>query len=296
MKPRIMMFGMGEMGSALSSVLKKRGYAIDAWDRAPGRVERQKSLFEIVPRADILFLCVPSWCLPQAVKSIRPFMRPHTLVVGISKGLQKEKGETTHAFLTHELHVGQPIALFGGALLAEDIVRGMPGMGVVAGTHKAHRAAVLALFKNTNIRCMESSDVAGIAYASVLKNIYALGIGIAEGAGWGGNASASFAYTAFSEMEEAVRALGGKKDSVWGNAGILDLIATGFSSHSKNAEMGKLIAEGKRVPPASEGIVSLPQAMRLLKKAHAHLPLFEAIHKAVTLNRNPKEAFRAFLA
>ncbi|MFA6364885.1 MAG: hypothetical protein WCW78_00585 [Candidatus Paceibacterota bacterium] len=294
MKTHIVVLGMGEIGSAISSLLLKKKYHVDSWDVASGKVHNQKTLFEIIPHANILFLCVPSWCLPQVMKSIQPFVHVETLVVGVSKGLQREKNETTYDFLMHTLHPGQPIVLLGGAMLAEELQKGMPGMGVVAGKSKKSCEIICELFKGSALTLVSSTDVCGVAYASVLKNIYALGLGIAEGIRWGGNARAWFAYESFSEMEKIVKLLGGKKESFWGPAGIVDFIATGFSSYSKNAEEGKLIAAGRGEASQSEGLVSLEPMAKLLRGKN-DFPLFQTVFRIAVKKENAEGAFRKLL-
>ncbi|MFA6407239.1 MAG: hypothetical protein WCV80_00845 [Candidatus Paceibacterota bacterium] len=295
MKTHIVVLGMGEIGSALSSILEKKKHPVDSWDVISGKVHNQKTLFEIIPHADILFLCVPSWGLPQVMKSIQPFVHAQTLVVGLSKGLQREKSETTYDFLVRMLHPGQQVVLLAGAMLAEELQKGMPGIGVVAGKNKKACETICDLFKGSSLKLTSSTDVKGIAYAGALKNSYALGLGITEGINWGGNARAWFAYESFFEMEKIIKLLGGKKESFWGPAGIVDFIATGFSSYSKNAEWGRLFAAGKEALPQSEGSISLESIAKLLRGNMDAFPLFQTIVRVAAKKEDAEGAFRKLL-
>ncbi|MEK7089340.1 MAG: NAD(P)-binding domain-containing protein, partial [Patescibacteria group bacterium] len=131
MRSHIVVFGMGDIGSAIASLLRKNKHAVDAWDKSPGRVNNQKSLFEVIPRAEVIFLCVPSWCLPAVVRSIRPFVHKKTIIVGLSKGLQGDTRKTTYEFLSDSFQE-HPILILGGAMLANELQMGLPGFGILA--------------------------------------------------------------------------------------------------------------------------------------------------------------------
>ncbi len=295
MKPRVVIVGMGEIGRAMSALMRRSHHPVQCWDICVGKVPHQKSLFEIVPHAQFLFLCVPSWCLPSALKQVFPFVARTTTVIAVSKGLQQKTAETSYEFLTRELHGGQPIAYIGGAMLAEELEAGEPGFGVVAGKALV-RGSVRDLFKGTRFFLEESGDVRGVAMASVLKNIYALGFGIAHGLGWGGNARAWFAVRAMDELERALVLLGGKKQSAHSSAGILDLIATGFSQLSKNVEVGGMIVKGKKKLPPSEGLASIQPLLTLMpKSALGSFPLMRAVALAVSGKGDARESFSKLL-
>ncbi len=296
MKPRVVIVGMGEMGRAMRSLVGRSRHVVQCWDICPGKVQGQKSLFEIVPHAQFLFLCVPSWCLPGALKQVRPFVHRDTVAVTISKGLQQARGETSYEFLTRELHAGQPIAYIGGAMLAEELESGQPGFGVIAGKSAHVRTSVRNLFKGTRFSLEESSDVRGVSLASVLKNIYALGLGITQGLNWGGNARAWFAAQAIDELDRVVLLLNGKRQSSRGRAGLVDLLATGFSPLSKNVEVGGMLVRRKKILPPSEGLVSIQPLMALMpKSALGDFPLMRAIGATVSGKEAAHDAFSKLL-
>lgn len=294
MKPHIVVMGMGEIGSVLAPVFKKRGYAVSAWDKVPGKVPQQKSLFEIIPTADILFLCIPSWHLPEVTKSIGPFLKKNTIVVALAKGLQKDTQETPFSFLSRSFPHNE-IVMFGGAMLAEEIALGMPGVGIIAAKKESVRSAVSTIFKGSSIRVSELNDPEGGSMASVLKNVYALGLGIAQGISWGGNGRAWLARIALSEMEKILQILGKKKDLAWSESGFVDLIATGFSEFSKNVEVGNIIAKTKKALPSSEGLVSLEPLSKLLGSNAKSLPLFSVIYKSAMRKEKASILFQNLL-
>jgi len=294
MKSRIVVFGMGDIGSALASLLRKNKHAVNAWDKSPGRVSNQKSLFEIIPKADVIFLCVPSWCLPAVTRSIRPFVHKKTIIVGLSKGLQEDSKKTTYEFLSDSFPE-HPILILGGAMLANELKKGLPGFGILAGKNSAARERVAELFHGSLLKITTSTDVIGVTLSGVLKNAYAIGLGIAEGLEWGDNSRAWFAFHAMYEMEAIVKLSGGKKESVYGVAGMIDLIATGFSSYSKNVEVGVMIAKGKKGIPQAEGVISLEPLAKILKSDLNKFPLLRAVYRVATNKEEPVLAFKRLL-
>ena len=294
MKSHIVIFGMGDMGSALASLLRKNRHAVDAWDKSPGRVSNQKSLFEIIPRAEIIFLCVPSWCLPSVTRSIRSFVHKNTIIVGLSKGLQDDNKKTAYEFLSGTFPEN-PVLILGGAMLANELQKGMPGFGVLAGKNASVRERVAELFHGSPLTLTTSTDVVGVALSGVLKNIYAIGLGMAKGLDWGDNARAWFVFEAMHEMEAVVKLSGGKKESVYGVAGMIDLIATGFSAYSKNVEVGMMIVKNKKGIPQAEGVISLEPLSKILKSDLNKFPLLRAIYRTATHKEDPLLAFKRLL-
>ena len=290
MKQHIVVLGMGDMGTALASLLRKNKHGVDCWDKSSGKVRGQKSLFEIIPRADILFLCVPSWSLPNVIKTIHPFVHKKTVIVGVSKGLQDNK-ETTYELLSHSFFEGQPVAIFGGAMLANELLKGAPGVGVVASKSAGLRERIAELFHGTNLKVSTSSDVRGVALCGVLKNVYALGLGITKGIGWGENARAWYAFESINEMDRIVKLLGGKSESVYGAAGVIDFIATGFSEYSKNVEAGILVVKKKKCVSGSESASSFEPLLKLIKSDIHSFPLLRATHRAATCKEDAAHVF-----
>ena len=291
-KPNIVILGVGEIGSVLLSLFRKQKYHVDAWDKVPQKVPNQKSLFEIIPKADLLFLCVPSWHLGAVIKSIHPFTHKQTTIISFSKGLQGTK-ETPFSFLSSAFP-NNDVVMVGGAMLAEEVERGMPGIAVFASKKDDVLESVMRCFKNTQVFCFQSKDPEAVCLSSVLKNVYALGLGMAHGIGWGGNGRALLARESLFEMEAIGKILGVKRDIIYGPAGFVDLVATGFSEFSKNVEVGKLIVSTKKPVPPSEGFVSLEPMRKLLGNQVTSFPLFMTVYKAALRKEDAILAFKKF--
>jgi glycerol-3-phosphate dehydrogenase (NAD(P)+) len=242
-------------------------------------------LEQLVPAADWVFLCVSSWAVRSALAPVSALIRPVTAVVSMAKGLESPTGKTMFEVCTEVLPPKQPFAVLGGAMLAHEIGTGLPGMGVIACTDDAIAANLLALFRGSPLQLTWSSDARSVALAGVLKNVYALALGIGDGLGLGSNARGWLFAQAVREMLEIGKLLKVDAQVLLSVAGIGDLVATGLSTHSKNHAAGVDIARTGRTGIECEGIVSLPSVLRLVG-ARSELRLLTALEAILQKGQN----------
>ncbi len=264
-KLTITIFGGGEMGSCLSRLLLGKGEVL-VWDKLPEKRNTQESLEQILKRTALLFLAVPSAYLEQALGEIKQFLPKSALVICLSKGLLP--GKTTEQALRENL--ANPFALLAGPMLAEELNAGLPGFGVVA-SEKSACETLQKLFASTNVYLEQSQDLRSVAYASALKNIYAVLMGIAESFSFGQNWRGFLTAKVFAEWELLAQALQLDITVLRGRAGAADFIATAFSPYSRNRETGEVIVKNK-VIPAVEGTNSLKNLLVLLEQQGTALP------------------------
>lgn len=291
MEEKIVIIGAGEIGQAIAKLFSKKGVEIELWDKDESKNPEQKPLAEIVPAADFLFLCVPSWVLRAALKSFSGFLKKETVIVSLAKGIEAGTLKTVPEMIG-ELAPRHQFALLAGPMLAEELIDGKGGRGVAAVESSSLFEKVKSLFQGTDLILEWSADVRGVALASVVKNIYAVGLGIADCLGWGGNAKGWLFSRAFREMVEIVSLLGGQPATVLGTAGLGDLTATGFSPYSRNRQTGdELVRTGKCLVPG-EGIVSLPSVLALLGEQKNKFPLLNVLAKVCLDGENAKKVFK----
>ena len=285
------MIGAGKIGSAIGKVLKSNRVRVDYWDALPGKVKRQKPLAALVPGASAVFLCLPSWCLREAGASVAPHLSPKTFVVSVSKGLEKATMLPSDGILRQVLPDGTPFVYLGGPLLADELLKGQPGVGVAASADPAALRKMKALFAGTKMRVETSDDVPGVVWSAILKNVYAIGLGMTEGLGWGANARGWFVAKAVEEAGGILEDLGGRRETFHGVAGVGDMVATGFSPHSKNRTLGEHWAKEGKAPFESEGQVSLPQLLETLGRRAVKYPALTALKETLVGKKKVKTVF-----
>ncbi len=289
---RVVFIGAGKIGKALAHVIGPRA-EIEMWDKDPNQVPGEmKTLEEIAPSADVIFLCVPSWTVREVSERLAPLTKKNAIIIALSKGLEEGTLKTMDAVMRETFSAEQHIAFLGGPLLSDELLADMHGVGVLAsGGDKTAFDAVRPLFNGTNLRLEYASDIRTVALMSVLKNIYALGLGIAEGLDWGWNGKGWLAGRALEEMTGIIRTLDGDAQIVAGSAGAGDFLATSMSPTSRNRTTGQEIARTGTGKTPSEGSHSLPRVLALLDKNAARFPLLLALDRIVTKQESARETF-----
>lgn len=296
MQPTIAIIGGGNLGSALADLLSGGTNVIRVWDKDPAKSPSGSTLQGALAGATHAFICVPSWALRQALGEIAPLLGRGTTVVGMSKGIEREGRSFVDELLAGLLPEGQPWALLSGPMLAAELSAGKMGAAVAASPHPAARSSVAALFRGTRLIVEETADARGAAVCGVLKNVYSVGLGILGAIGWPDNARGWYLSFAVRESVVVLTALGGDGATVLGPAGLGDLVATGFSPHSKNRRYGEEIAKNGSCPFESEGCASLPFLLERLGDLRGRLPGIDAIAKVVLGHEKAAEAFGGLLS
>jgi glycerol-3-phosphate dehydrogenase (NAD(P)+) len=294
---RVAIVGAGEIGTALAYLIRKSGRSVELWDKDATKVPDQKPLAEIIPGASAVFLGVPSWAMRPALGSLKPLLTAGTVVVSLAKGIEHETKKTMDGVMAELLPAGVPAALLGGPMLAKELKQDMIGAAVIATERQDDFDRVRALFAGApTIRLEWSSDLRLTALLGVLKNVYAVGLGIVDGLGWGMNAQGWFTARAIREMDAIVTALHGVPNAVCGSAGVGDYVATGFSSYSRNRGFGHGIVLNGVCDLRSEGCISLPSLLSLVDGRLAEFRILTTLNQVLYEKADVKAAFERLLA
>lgn len=284
----IVFIGAGKIGTAIGLALQAKDFCLAFWDKDPAKTREPRDLQELVPTADFLFFCVPSWVLREAIKEVTPYIKKDTIVISPSKGIEVAHNKSTDEILKELLPSGTNFALLSGPMLADEICKGNLAAAVIATEKEETYRKIAPLFAGTNIKIEHSKDVHGVALGGIFKNVYALALGMAEGLGWGSNEKGILVTKAIVEMQEIFKLLGGRPETVLTFAGLGDFIATGFSPCSKNYTAGLEIARDGAAKTVSEGLASFNSVMKLLSGHVEKFPLLSAIKKVV-VDKNPAD-------
>ena len=290
---KITIIGAGEIGKALGFVLQVTPNDINFWDRDLGKVPDQDPLKEIIPQADYILLCVPSWELRGALESISRLVSPQSVIMTPSKGIEEQSLKNVGVIM-EELLPNNPMALISGPMLAEELMLGKNGFAVVASKSEIAIQKILLLFKDTGLHLQPSDDLIGVALCGVLKNIYSVSLGIADGLELGNNVKGGLALQAIWEMSLIVEILGGQRETVLGLAGIADFIATGFSDFSRNRKSGFEMGKRGTCELKSEGVASVRSIVTMLGPIN-DFPLLSALDRACVQSQDTKAEFEKLL-
>jgi glycerol-3-phosphate dehydrogenase (NAD(P)+) len=286
MAQHVLIIGAGALGASLAKIIPKDHAEVDFWDidesKCPGG---RKPLETLVPAANYIFMCVPSWAMRPAVAQYAALITPLTVVVSLAKGLESPTAKTMYEVCVEVLPPNQPVALMGGAMLAHEIGTGLPGMAVIACTDDAIAANLMALMHGSVLQLSWAGDARSVAIAGVLKNVYAIMLGIGDGLGLGSNTRGWLFAQAVQEILEIGKLLHADASVLLSVAGIGDLVATGLSTQSKNHTAGVQLAQQGRTMLECEGIMSFPSVLQIVGQRPS-LRIMNALEAILVRNQN----------
>jgi len=277
---KILIIGAGEIGSALGRILKPKN-SVEFWDKDKTKISHSKNLDELVLWADIIFLCVPAFALNAVLKNIS---FKNKVLICLSKGVDPKTKELPNEILEkYTLNYG----LLYGPMIAEELNKNLGGFAVLATKKENVFNLAKKIFSKTQIKIQKSNDVCSVGFYGVLKNIYALGLGIVEAQKLGLNLKGKYVVEAIKEMKEITNKFCGENDLVFEACGLGDLIATGFSPDSANYALGEKLAKKQKIIKKSEGLIALPIIFQKIKPQKIKAPLLENIYKIAFKNLKP---------
>ena len=305
-KTPIAILGAGNMGSALAHALARQGRTVTIWDHFPEvirgirehrtnprflpgidldpKIQATSSAVECVSKAGIVVVCVPSEFAEAVLAPVVPNLAPHAVLVNVAKGFAPEGNELLPSWL-EGLAPGHPCTHLAGPALADEIALARPTFIVVASVDRLAGDCVADALAGDILVPSWSSDLQGAALCGVLKNSYAILLGILDRVGPGGrNLEASALVLCGLEMVTLVTAEGGLAETVHGLAGMGDLAATGLAGASHNRKLGNMLAEGETLDKIKartgwlpEGVKATAALARMANRRGKNLPLLQYV-------------------
>ncbi|MGL5439187.1 MAG: NAD(P)H-dependent glycerol-3-phosphate dehydrogenase [Filifactoraceae bacterium] len=314
---KVCVIGAGSWGTALAMVLSWNGHDVTLYMRTQSQLELIKSTgynerylkdvklpkginltnnIEDVRDADILVLAVSSQGTRGIMEDIKPYISKDGIIVNVSKGLEKGSGLKISE-IAQEILPNNPFVVLSGPSHAEEVSRKMPTTLVAASKCNTSASIVQDAFSNKYLRVYTNHDVIGVELGGAFKNIIALGVGIADGLGFGDNSTAALMTRGLVEITRLGAILGSEVGTFVGLSGIGDLIVTCTSKHSRNRRAGVLIGQGlsidevlKEVDMVVEGIVATEVARDLAIKLGVEMPITFEIYELLYGDTNAEEA------
>lgn len=275
---RVLILGYGEMGHAMKHLLHTH-HQLDIWDKFPASGFISSVLEEVAPQADIVIFCLPVNPHREIATKIAPLLKKECLCISIAKGLD-ETGQTA-AQIFAEIFSMQHYALLYGPMISEEIRADRYAFAQLGCTDTNACNKVDELFNGTRLYIEPSSDIIGISWSVILKNVYALIFGMADELQLGDNVRGYLSVAALRELDKIVCFMGGQTGSAYHLAGLGDLITTATSEASHHHTLGRLLAKEETDYIRGEGIHTLTMVIRHNLFETANYPLFQLIKNIV---------------
>lgn len=293
MSLRITVLGRGAWGATLHALWQRQGHALRIWSRRDGG-----DATALLSDCDLVVSAVSMPGVEALVESLAGRWPAGLPLLSCSKGIDLER-LCTAGQLWRRGNADLPLAVLSGPNLAEELDRGLPAASVIASDDPLLAERLQTGLRTPNLRLYTNSDPIGTEVAGALKNVMALAAGISDGLGLGVNARASLLCRALAEMGVVLAGLGGQPTTLYGLAGLGDLLATATSPLSRNYRCGLLLAEGcdettalARIGATVEGSRTA-RAVWVLAGRHCwRLPICEQVVRLLEGGIDAREAVR----
>src|SRR5438105_7475953 len=195
------------------------------------------------------------------------------------------------------------VGVISGPSFAEEVARGLPTAVSVAATERTLGENVARRFRGETFRAYVSDDVFGIEVGGAMRNVLAVAAGASDGLGFGNNARAALITRGLAETGRLSIALGGRRETLMGLAGLGDLVLTCTGDLSRNRRVGLALAQGRPLAAIlaelghiAEGVTAARDVRTLSGTLGVDMPICDAVYRVLYDNLPPRRAVEALLA
>jgi len=265
----------------------------------PETVRFTDDLRESATAADVVFIAVPSQFCRSVYARVAPVLRREQIVVSLTKGFDKRTLMRMSQVMEEVFrpYVRPHVAVLSGPSFAKEVAAGNPTALVVASRDPAAAREVQHLISSVTVRAYTSTDVTGVEVAGALKNVVAIAAGIADAMKFGLNTRAALITRGLVEITNLGLALGARKETFYGLAGIGDLILTCTGELSRNHRVGHELGRGRTLREilagmkmVAEGIHTTVAARRISRALGVEMPISEQIYQVLYRGKPPRKA------
>lgn len=326
---RIAIIGAGAWGTALSIVLGRTNrHEVKLWAYEKGvrdsiESRRVNSVFlpdqkipdcvrptgdfsEALSGVEIVVSAMPSQHCRRLFQQIATHLRPEMLVVSATKGLEERtllRMTEVIGSATQEKQIACTIGALSGPTFAAEVARGDPSAITVASKGPNLTAVVQREFGDPAFRVYTNDDVIGVELGGALKNIIAIAAGVCHGLGLGHNSVAALITRGLAEISRLSVACGGRAETMFGLAGLGDLVLTCTGALSRNRSVGVELGRGRKLQEilsgmhgmVAEGVFTTNAAVQLAQTHNVEMPITQQMHAVLNQGKSPREAIQALM-
>ncbi len=319
--------GAGSWGATLTWLLGSHGRNVSLWTQdsekltrlretrrlgkplpvtIPDSVEICDDIADCVNDADVIVFCCTAQSMRSVAQRVAGALNDQTLfrkpaLVSAAKGIELHTFSRMTEVLANIIPL-LPVCALSGPNLAVEVLNGLPCASVIACNDSAVAKAVQEQLSVPTFRLYSNNDVVGVELGGALKNIIAIAAGVVDGLDLGTNAKAGLMTRGLAEMTRVAVAMGAQPTTLSGLAGMGDLVATCYSSLSRNYRMGYRMARGdsaaaaeKELGATAEGITTAEAVCELSKKLGIELPIAQQVDSTLKGLTTPKQAITTLM-
>ncbi|WP_107852169.1 NAD(P)H-dependent glycerol-3-phosphate dehydrogenase [Oceanimonas marisflavi] len=316
----ISVLGAGSYGTALAIALARNGHRTLLWSHRPEQVaalaaDRCNRVFlpdatfpdSLEPEADLqravqasrdLLIVVPSHVFAEVLRRVKPFLRPDSRIAWATKGLDPATGNLLQEVARDILGEERSLAVLSGPTFAKELAMGLPTAISLASTDPQFAQELADLVHcDRSFRVYLNDDMTGLQLGGAVKNVIAIGAGLADGLGFGANARTALITRGLAELQRLGVALGAQQETFMGMAGLGDLVLTCTDNQSRNRRFGLALGQGKSVDSAMAEIGQVVEGYRNAAEVHqladrhgVEMPICDQVYRVLYEGKNAREA------
>ena len=309
----INILGAGTWGIALASLLSRNDHNVNVWTRNSKTSDylNQKKIYpklfnykiplnvsftSNISTIDLNYLtiiAIPSHAISEVLEQ---FNINNNKFLIASKGFDLETSHLPSELLTKKFNISKKnIAILSGPNHAEEIVLNKASATVIASNNNSFSKGLQQLISNKSFRVYTSKDIIGVQVGGAVKNIIAIASGLCVGLKLGDNAQAALVSRGMNEIATLSEIYNLNIKTLYGLSGLGDLVATCYSSYSRNRKLGELLAKGntlinanKKIGMVSEGVNSCKILNNILLNKKVNMPICNEVYNILYKNHDPK--------
>ncbi len=320
---RVAVVGAGSWGTALGLLLCRNGHEVRLWGHEEAHiadllVARENRTFlpgfplpaALLPTADLaaalsdataVLVVVPSQFFALVLTQMAPLLAPDLGVAWATKGFDADSGRLLH-LVAQEILGPRELGVLSGPSFAQEVARHLPTAVTVAASTAVYADRLAELVRGPRFRAYTQDDIIGVQVGGAAKNVIAIATGIADGLGFGANTRAALITRGLAEVIRLGEALGARRATFMGLAGVGDLVLTCTDDQSRNRRLGLALAAGKPASEAMadigqevEGVVTARAVHSMAAKLGVEMPISTEVHGVLYAGTTPAEATRHLL-
>jgi len=316
----ISVLGAGSYGTALAICLARNGHRVSLWGRSVEHVNQMAAqrgnekylpdsqfpqslnvtsdLRQAVSASDNILVVVPSHAFGDMLEQIKPFLRSEAKIAWATKGLDHKSGRLLQDVARDLLGDKVSLAVLSGPTFAKEMAAGLPTAISLSSTDKSFVNTLSDLLHcERTFRVYSNDDFIGVQLGGAVKNVIAIGAGMADGIGFGANARTALITRGLAEMTRLGAALNAEPSTFMGMAGLGDLVLTCTDNQSRNRRFGLALGNGDTVENAMKVIGQVVEGYRNTKEVHmlaqrmkVEMPIVEQVYQVLYCGKDAKLA------
>ena len=314
----IAVIGAGSWGTALAIHLARAGHPTHLWGRDAAQLDamhRVRCNERYLPdaafpetlavAADLrqaldgvrdALVAVPSHAFRDTLLEIERHLGRDTRIAWATKGFEISTGLLPHQ-VAGEILGSRPGAVLSGPTFAKEVGAGLPTAMTVASRDEAFAKALASRLSGPNFRAYMQSDIMGVEVGGAVKNVIAIGSGIADGMGFGANTRVALITRGLAEMMRLGVKLGAVRQTFMGLAGLGDLVLTCTDDQSRNRRLGLALGRGQSMQESQasihqvvEGVFASRAVCAVAERLSVEMPICREVFRIMHEGKPVREA------